>query len=145
MQLNRNHGGNVNDPAIYSALSAISNDPVKLRGHHDAVRSATLTGDGATLFSCGDDNHIFQWDMKDLAKPAVAIPVPKEPADAFRSLVLTRDDEWLVAGSKSGKVLVWNRNHILQAPRVFEGHSSIVNGLVRDPVQNKFYSCGSDG
>ncbi len=145
LQLNRNHGGNVNDPAIYSALSAISNDPVKLRGHHDAVRSATLTGDGATLFSCGDDNHIFQWDMKDLAKPAVAIPVPKEPADAFRSLVLTRDDEWLVAGSKSGKILVWSRNHILQAPRVFEGHSSIVNGLVRDPGQNKFYSCGSDG
>lgn len=144
-QLNRDNGGNVNDPGIYSALSVVSNDPVKLRGHQDAVRSAVLTGDGATLFSCGDDNTILQWDMTDLAKPAAAIPVSGETAGGFRSLALTRNDEWLVAGSKSGKILVWNRNNIRQEPRILEGHASIVNELVQDPVRNRFYSCGSDG
>lgn len=144
-QMNRDNGGNVNDPTIYSALSAISTDPVKLRGHKDAVRSAVLTGDGATLFSCGDDNSIFQWNMADMTKPPLPVFVPKETADAFRSLILTRNDEWLIAGSKSGKILVWSLNNIRQAPQLLEGHSSIVNALVQDPGQNKFYSCGSDG
>ena len=144
-QMNRDNGGNLNDPTIYSALSAISSDPVKLRGHRDAVRSAVLTNDGKTLFSCGDDNRILQWSMTNLAQSPVTVPVPKETTDALRSLTLTGDDEWLVAGAKNGKILIWKRDAIQQAPRISEGHLSIVNKLVSDPNQNKFYSCGSDG
>jgi WD40 repeat protein/energy-coupling factor transporter ATP-binding protein EcfA2 len=144
-QMNRDNGGNINDPTIYSALSAISGDPVKLRGHSDAVRSAVLTRDGMILFSCGDDRKVLQWDMADLTKPPETVLVPQETAGAFRALTLTRDDEWLIAGTKSGKILVWERDLIRQAPKILDAHAAVVNGLVRDPRQNKFYSCGSDG
>jgi WD40 repeat protein len=144
-QMNRDNGGNMNDPTIYSALSAISGDAVKLRGHSDAVRSAVLTRDGKTLFSCGDDNKVLQWSMADLTKPPVSVFVPDEIAGAFRALTLTRNDEWLVAGNKNGKNLIWKRNATGQAPRVLDAHASIVNELVSDPKQDKFYSCGSDG
>lgn len=144
-QMNRDNGGNLNDPTIYSALSAISADPLKLRGHRDAVRSAVLTRDGKTLFSCGDDNRILQWNMADLAQSPVTVPVPKETSDALRSLALTANDEWLIAGARNGKILIWKVGALREAPRVLEAHSSVVNKLVSDPRQTKFYSCGSDG
>ena len=144
-QMNRDNGGNRNDPTIYSALSAISGDAVKLRGHGDAVRSAVLTRDGKTLFSCGDDNKVLQWNMGELTKPPEPVFVPVEAAGAFRALTLTKDDEWLIAANKNGKILVWKRNATGQAPLILDAHASVINGLTADPRKDQFYSCGSDG
>ncbi len=144
-QMNRENGGSENDATIYSALSAISNDPVKLRGHSDAVRSVVIANNGTTLFSCGDDSNVFKWNLTKLSDPPVPARIPKEITDDFRSLTLTRNDEWLIAGTNTGKIVAWKGDAIQQAPRILEAHFSIVNELVSDHHTNKFYSCGSDG
>ncbi len=144
-QLNNENGGNINDPAIYSALSAISGDPVKLRGHTDAVRSAVITTNGKQIFSCGDDNRILEWNLSDLAAPPVRGIVPKEIPDAFRALILTSHDGWLIAGTNTGKILAWKGGDIQKPPSVYDAHSSVINELTAGVQPDHFFSCGSDG
>jgi WD40 repeat protein len=143
--MNRENGGFENDAAIYGALSAIAEDPVKLRAHTDAVRDAVVSGDGAWLYSCGDDGKVLQWNLADLQEAPLPATLPGNIREAFRSLALTQDGSWLLAGTSGGKIIAWKRANILIPPLVIQAHSRIVNDLAADPGGHTFYSCGSDG
>lgn len=143
--LHRRNGGADFDPAMYSALSAISDDPIILRGHDDAVRSITMSKSGKYLYSCGDDKKVLQWNMDKIDAPPLQAELTKEIKDAFRSITLTHDDSWLVAGNTSGQLVVWSLKQFPKFPKVIRAHSSIVNTLTAHPEKNHFYSCGSDG
>ncbi|PKP54030.1 MAG: hypothetical protein CVT92_01395 [Bacteroidetes bacterium HGW-Bacteroidetes-1] len=144
-QIQRENGGAESDPAMYNALSAISNDPVILRGHENAVRDITISNDGKLLYSCGDDKNVFQWNLYNETEPPVKAEITKDIKAPFRSIMLTNDNKWLVAGTTDGQLVVWNHNAFPKSPKVIYAHSSIINELKTDPVKDQFYSCGSDG
>ena len=144
-QLHRDNGGKEGDPTLYSALSAISNDPIILRGHQDAVRAVITSADGKWLFSCGDDQKVIRWNIENPEKQPVFAVVPKEIKENFRSIMLTHDEKWLIAGTTEGKLIVWDNHLFPGSVSVVNAHESIVNSLVSSPVSNVFYSSGSDG
>lgn len=144
-QINNENGGLPDDPVIYSALSVLSNNQVILRGHEDGVRSMVLTPDGKTLFSCGDDNKMLMWNLNDTRLPPVQLPMSKQQRGTLRSVGLTCDDRWLVAGSSSGDLVVWSRGTPNGMPIVVQGHTGTLNELAMHPSKNVFASAGSDG
>jgi hypothetical protein len=144
-QINDENGGLENDPVIYSALSAISNDQVILRGHEDGVRSIALSKDGKTLFSCGDDDKLLIWKLNDPLATPLRLEIPKQGQDALRSVGLTSDEHWLIAGSANGNLVIWNRSSLNTTPRIIRGHASVINELAMHPSGNIFFSAGSDG
>ena len=144
-QLNKENGGLQNDPGIYTALSAISNDQEILRGHEDGVRSIVLSKDGKTLFSCGDDSQVLMWNLTNTKLPPDRLEIPKQGQDALRTVGLTSDEQWLIAGSVAGKLILWKRSAINDLPRIVHGHGTVVNELAMHPSENVFVSAGSDG
>lgn len=144
-QLNDENGGSESDPAIYSALSAISDDPIVLRGHDDAVRAITISKNGQFLFSCGDDKNVFRWNLKNHKEPSVQAEIPKVIKEPIRSIMLTHDNKWLVAGTTTGQLIVWNQNLFPESAKIIDAHTSIVNGLTAHPEKDQFFSYSSDG
>ncbi|MGA2823817.1 MAG: WD40 repeat domain-containing protein, partial [Bacteroidales bacterium] len=144
-QINKENGGLQNDPDIYNALSAISNDQVILRGHMDGVRSIVLAKDGKTLFSCGDDNNLLMWKLNDPQSPPVRLDIPKQGKNALRSVGLTYEGRWLIAGSTSGDLVIWKCSSLNDLARIVSGHTSVLNELAMHPAKKIFASAGSDG
>ncbi|MEI7500465.1 MAG: hypothetical protein WCK84_08430 [Bacteroidota bacterium] len=144
-KINKENGGLENDAVIYSALSEISNDQIILRGHEDGVRSIVLSKDGKTLYSCGDDDNLLMWKLNNPQLPPVHLDMPKQGAAALRCVGLTFDEGWLIAGSATGKLIIWNRNSVKDLPRIVQGHTAVVNELATHPSKNIFASAGSDG
>jgi WD40 repeat protein len=144
-RLNLDNGGLTNDPGIYSALSAISNDQVILRGHEDGVRSIVLSKDGKILYSCGDDNKLLIWKLAEKQLPPIQLTVPKQSQGALRSISLSHDDRLLVAGTTTGDLLVWKCSSLSSNPRIIRGHTSVINELAMHPSKNLLASAGSDG
>jgi len=142
---NRENGGSENNPDIYAALSTIVNDQVILRGHDDAVRGVALSGDGKFLVSCGDDGNIFRWNPADPSAAPVAYKLPKGVKEKFRSVLITRDGGFVIAGSFSGKIYILKSDPSASYVKVLTGHTSIVNVLSLHPALNQFASAGSDG
>ena len=144
-EMNSENGGYENDAAIYSALSAISRDPVKLRAHTDAVRAAVVSPDGKWLYSCGDDGRLLRWSLSDLRGAPVAAALPGNLREPLRALTMLKDGSWLIAGTAGGKFLAWKGADIQLPPLVVQAHTSVVNYLAADPAVSRFYSAGSDG
>ena len=144
-QLNKENGGLLNDPGIYSALSSVSNNQEILRGHEDGVRSMVLSKDGKTLFSCGDDAQLLMWKLNDTKLAPVRLEIPKQGQNALRTVGLTPDEHWLIAGSSTGKLIIWKRSSLKEIPRIIQGHSAVVNELAMHPSENLFATAGSDG
>jgi len=144
-QINEENGGLQNDPAIYNALSAISNDQIILRGHDDGVRAIVIEKDGKTLFSCGDDGKLLMWNLDKIQSPPIRLDIPKHGQEALRSIGLTCDGRWLIAGSTSGNLVIWKRSSLKTLPQIVLGHTSVLNELAMHPSKNIFASAGSDG
>ncbi|MDP2236804.1 MAG: hypothetical protein Q8J88_10255 [Bacteroidales bacterium] len=144
-KLHKENGGSETDAAIYNALSAISNDPLILRGHNDAVRDIAITKSGKFLFSCSDDKKVFRWNIANFDEPPIMYELPKEIKDPFRSIMLTHDNKWLVAGTTSGQLVIWNTENFPKSAKIVYAHASIINSLIADPTKNQFYSGSSDG
>ncbi|MCK9204607.1 MAG: hypothetical protein M0P58_09280 [Bacteroidales bacterium] len=144
-RINEENGGFRDDPVIYEALSEISNDQVILRGHEDGVRSIALSKDGKTLFSCGDDNNLLMWKLTGTQGQPVRLEIPKKMQGVLRSVGLTGDERWLIAGTTHGELIIWNRNALKDVPRIFKGHEGVINEVSMPSTGNIFASVGSDG
>ncbi len=144
-QINKDNGGLPNDPVIYNALATISNDQIILRGHDDGVRSIVLGKDGRILFSCGDDDKLLLWNLENPQLPPVQIVMPKQGHGTLRTIGLTYDNRWLIAGTTTGDLIIWKPGALKSSQQVVHGHTSIINELAMHPAKNIFASAGSDG
>jgi len=142
---NKENGGVANNPDIYAALSTILNDQVILRGHEDAVRSIALSKDGKILVSCGDDGNIYRWNPDHPESPPGIFKLTKSAKENFRSILITDDAQFIIAGAFSGKIYVLKIQDPQGIPKVYPGHTSIVNSLTLNPKRKQFISAGSDG
>lgn len=143
-RFNKENQGQENDADLYAAFSAILNDQTVFRGHEDAVRVIALSEDGKTLVSCGDDGHVFQWDVNHPTSVS-GMKLPKSSQEKFRSLIITPDSKYIIAGAFSGKLFLWKPGKPDELPRVIQAHSKVINDLVCDPSTKQFFSCGADG
>ncbi|MCX6278040.1 MAG: hypothetical protein NT004_08075 [Bacteroidetes bacterium] len=144
-ELNAANGGIDTDPAIYYSLSAISKDETVMRGHEDAVRAIAITKNGKSLFSCSDDGKALMWDLDNPLLAPVRIELMKHENEPLRAIGISHDEQWVICGTVSGKLLLWNRNTGKPLPSALTGHSSIINGIAIHPSLEQFASCGSDG
>jgi len=142
---NKENGGIANDPDIYAALSTIVDDQVILRGHEDAVRGISLSKDGKILVSCSDDGNIFRWNPDNPGASPVMFKLPKSVKEDFRSILITNDEQFVVAGTFSGKIYILRTDETLGLLKVLLGHTSVVNSLALDPKRKQFASAGSEG
>ncbi|MCK9421737.1 MAG: hypothetical protein M0Q38_04005 [Bacteroidales bacterium] len=144
-RFNEENGGLINDPDIYSALSNISSDQSILRGHADAVRSIALFPDGKTLVSCSDDGNIMRWNINNPNAEPSLLKMPKTIRENFRCVLITSDSRFIIAGTLSGKIYVWKTSESEALPVVIPAHSSGINSLALNPINNSFASGSSNG
>ncbi|PKP17624.1 MAG: hypothetical protein CVU06_12955, partial [Bacteroidetes bacterium HGW-Bacteroidetes-22] len=78
-------------------------------------------------------------------QPAIQGEVPKEIKEPFRTIMLTHDDQWVVAGTTDGHLVIWSLQTFPKGAIVVKAHASIVSSLTADPAGALFYSAGSDG
>ena len=142
-RFNKDNGGPENDPDLYQALSAVTNDQEILRGHEDAVRTIALSDDEKTLVSTGDDGKVLLWNLNELSKPPVSLPTGQNGKNGIRTVAVS--NKWVVAGCFNGKLLAWQRSMVLNQPLVLNAHKGIVTCLVYDAVSDRFASAGTDG
>jgi energy-coupling factor transporter ATP-binding protein EcfA2 len=145
-ELNNENGGYENDPVIYEALSAITSDPLRMRGHADAVRAAVMNRDGTALFSVGDDSRLLKWDLQNPMDAPEPLYVPPGMPQSFRSVSIVGDDEWLVSGTISGSIIFRDMQDKNAPFRTLMVHKATVNALQgAGPGSNSFFSAGADG
>ena len=144
-QFNLENNGKENDADIYSALSAIAEDQVILRAHEDGVRAFALTKDGNMLVSCGDDGNLFQWKPVDRNAAPIQLNVPRSMHESFRSVIITTDSRYVIAGTFSGKLYIWKTGSLDSPPKIIQAHSAVISDLACNPSNNQFASCSADG
>ncbi len=144
-RFNRENGGIDDDPDIYAALSNIVNDQIILRGHTDGVRAIALFADGKKMASCSDDGNVLLWDIDNTNATPGIMKMPKTGKENFRSLIVTTDGSLLIAGTFSGKLFFWSPISPSTLPVVIPVHSSAINSLAINPVNNQFASGSSNG
>ncbi len=146
--LNNENGGYMNDQAIYEALSAISADPLRMRGHADAVRVAVISSDGNTLFSVGDDRKLLKWDLRNPLNMPKPFNTPQALPQSYRSMSLIGNDDWLLAGTTAGSIIVWDAQDINAPFKTLMAHTATVNAMAggdSDSDSDVFFSAGADG
>jgi len=144
-QLNKENGGMNNEPDIFSALSLVSDDPVVVRSHQDAVRAISLFPDSKTLVSAGDDGKILIWKTGDMKAPPVSASLPKGVKVNFRSVAVMPDSKFILAGSFQGRLYIWQADKLADLPKIIAAHSSVLSTIVICPNGPWFATGGADG
>jgi len=144
-QLNKENGGVDNEPDIYSALSLISDDPVIVRAHGDAVRAISVFPDQKTLVSAGDDGKILLWKTDDMKIPPTSAGLPKGEKTNFRSVAVTPDGKLILAGTFQGKLYIWEADKFSGMPEIIAAHSSVLSSVTVSPSGQWFVTGGADG
>ncbi|MCX6280526.1 MAG: hypothetical protein NTU51_01015 [Bacteroidetes bacterium] len=144
-KMNKENGGIENEPDIYSALSQISDDPLIVRAHGDAVRAISLFPDQKTLVSAGDDGKILLWNTNDMKAPPTPAGLPKGIKNSFRSVAVTSDGNFILAGTFQGKLYIWQADKLSLMPRIITAHSSVLNTITICPAAQSFVTGGADG
>lgn len=140
---NLDNNGPVDDPDLYQALSAVTDDQEILRSHEDGVRSIALSGDGKQLVSGGDDGKVLLWEMTDLSKPPLSLYTGSYGKDGIRSVAIGQ--YWIMAGCYNGKLLAWDMKKLQSPPKIISSHTGAVNCITNIPNTDQFASAGNDG
>lgn len=69
------------------------------------VRAITVSGDGQTLVSGGDDGRLHLWNPKG---EEIASPFAKHPA-AITAVAISQDGQTIVTSDQTGTAYLWNR------------------------------------
>lgn len=143
---NKKYDGRLYDPYVYNGLySALA----QLKGasynsitnaHRNAVRSVVFKNGSNEFYSTGSAGKIVRTTLD---KPDESSVVGSNPYPN-RVLKISPDDQWLVSGSDSAMIKVYNLAETVAPPKQIKGHNSFVNDIVFLPGQNVFLSAGGD-
>ncbi|MHC1706916.1 MAG: hypothetical protein AB9842_05270 [Bacteroidales bacterium] len=115
--------GNLNDPDVYNALSAIADEKPILRGHTDEVRALLINKSGNFLYTCSADGSVKRWNIEKPAETPQTFNLPKRLNYEFRCLALSMDQKHLAAGTTSGDILIFNTSNTSDLPLIFTSQS----------------------
>lgn len=142
-EINKQNLGKANDPDIYQALSAISQDTRVLRAHQAAVRDILIGNSPHILFSAGDDGKIFEWNLLKLNEKPKLIYSSAEGV-GVRSLALLNGSESLLAACSDGSLVSIDLKKYPNNYQRFPAHLSAFI-LLGTSTETGFYSAGADG
>ena len=143
---NKKYEGRTYDPYIYNGLySALA----QLKGssyntisniHRNAVRSIVFQHGSNTFYSTGSAGRVAKASLENPDGYSIigSNPYPN------RVLEVSPDDRWLVSGSDSSAIKLYNLKDASIPPKELKGHSSFINDIVFIPGQNVFISVGGD-
>lgn len=143
---NKNYEGRVYDPYIYNGLYAAM---AQIKGasfntlpnlHRNAVRSVVFEHKSDKFYSTGTEGKVI---ASSLGAPAKASVIGSNPYPN-RVLKVSPNDKWLVNGSDSSAIKVYDLLNAGSAAREITGHQSYVNDIVFLPGQEVFISAGGD-
>ncbi|MCX6270729.1 MAG: hypothetical protein NTU44_05830 [Bacteroidetes bacterium] len=126
--------GNLQDPDLYHALAAVSDDKLVLRGHNDEVRSIALSHSGNQLVSCSSDGSVRLWQIN-LPGAFQPFNTLKKGKNGFRSVAMSPDEKWVASGNTDGEILVWQTTHPEGVPQILRLNTFPVNTLRFLPSQ----------
>jgi len=130
-RLNRQNGGEPQDPDLFNALRAalgrLRPDPV-LR-LQDAVRAATFVGDGTTLVTGTEDGKLVRFDLRKADAPEVLGAFPR----GVRSVAASSDGTLLAAGAADGSLRVWSLRQPGAPPRELASAGDVLAALAFQP------------
>jgi energy-coupling factor transporter ATP-binding protein EcfA2 len=143
-RLNRESGGDPQDPDLFSALHASLErrrpDPV-LRGPQDGVRAVALAADGQTAFAGGEDGRLLRFDLRHPESPPVVLGTFPGP---IRSVAVRADGNLVAAGSAGGEIHAWDPRSPASPPHVLLAGGGLVSSLAFQPA-GRLLAAGSEG
>lgn len=143
-EINKANQGRTNDPDIYQALSAISQDARVLRAHNATVRDIQPGSDPNLLYSAGDDGKIYEWNLLNLnEKPRLIYSASL--GIGIRNLALLDEGRILLAACSDGVLLRIFLSKYLPDYQLFPAHQSSFRLLTPSESGTDFYSAGLDG
>ncbi|CAD8199852.1 unnamed protein product [Paramecium octaurelia] len=109
------------------------------QGHKDYIKSITITSDGSTLISGGEDNLIILWN----AKTCQQIQILEGHTDMVRYVSISNDNQILASGSNDKTIRLWSIKTGKQMD-VLEGHEESVTCVIFSQDSNILVSGGND-
>jgi len=142
------NGGKKYDPyvfrGLYYALTKLAGNnynALKVPGDFKSKMFAlALSQNSSTFFTTGNDGRIFQGDF--MAQKADKLVNEKNYPN--RVLALSKDDKYLVNGSDSSYLEIFNLNDLDKSPRIVFGHKGIITDIKFLPDNSGFVSASVD-
>uniref|UniRef100_A0A8H7N1D2 Anaphase-promoting complex subunit 4 WD40 domain-containing protein n=3 Tax=Bionectria ochroleuca TaxID=29856 RepID=A0A8H7N1D2_BIOOC len=121
-------------------------------GHKDSVYSVAFTSDGKQLVSASLDKTAKLWELSSTrgtgadgpAREGRCLKTFKGHDDLVLSAALTRDNAWVISGSKDRSARFWDAG-TGQAQVKVEGHDKTVISVATSPTGNFFATGSGDG
>ncbi|CAG9986601.1 unnamed protein product [Clonostachys byssicola] len=121
-------------------------------GHKNSVYSVAFTSDGKKLVSASLDKTAKLWELSSTEGGVADGPTPegrclktfKGHDDLVLSAALTRDNAWVISGSKDRSARFWDAG-TGQAQLQVKGHDKTVISVATHPTGNFFATGSGDG
>lgn len=143
---NKDYDGRTYDPYIYDALYAAL---AQIKGtsfntisgaHRNGVRSLVFENNTDKFYSTGTQGKIV---LTSLSSPELKVTVDANPYPN-RVLEISPNDRWLINGSDSSMIKVFDLTSPGAPISKITGHSSYINDLAFLPEAHSFISVGGD-
>jgi WD40 repeat protein/diadenosine tetraphosphatase ApaH/serine/threonine PP2A family protein phosphatase len=132
------------DGLVSSAILDLGNRHARFNqvvgGHDGEVRSVTMSPDGETVVSGGDDGTVRLWNRQ--GQP-IGEPFQGHVGRVL-SVAMSPDGETVVSGGDDGTVRLWNRQG-QPVGEPFQGHVGEVRSVAMSPDGETVISGGGDG
>lgn len=145
-QFNELYNGQENHPDIYQGLYSATTgfrgrSYNAMQGHEGAIRSIAFMPSRRVFFTSGADGKILRYDLDRSSAPPQLVA---HNNFLNRSLAVSSNGRWLVCGTGTSSIQVFNLNQSGGQPSIKEGHKGAVIDL--DFVRGKdiLISAGSD-
>jgi WD40 repeat protein/cellulose biosynthesis protein BcsQ/energy-coupling factor transporter ATP-binding protein EcfA2 len=100
-------GDSVGQVTLYDGKTRARLDGKSSRNRRPIFQMA-FSGDGRTLATGGPESHVLLWDVAQRDLRVGSLLRAGGGEDSIRSLAFSQDSTWIAAGTKNGKLLVWN-------------------------------------
>lgn len=142
-QLNLKNDGPSNAPAVFSALSRVSNKKSILEGHRDNVRVLAVRPGKNSLLSASDDGSVRLWNLV-TDRSVSTFTAARRSIGGFRSAFVSDSKNRLVAGNTEGQLYVWNLTDPKKSVLLATRHSPIID-LLEYKSDDQFVSVSAEG
>lgn len=142
-QLNRQNGGEPQDPDLFNALRAALGRlrPEPVLRLQDAVRAATFVGDGSTLVAGSEDGKLLRFDLRKPDTPEIVGTSTR----GLRSLAVSTDGTLLAVGTADGGLRTWSLRQPGSPARELAAGGSVLAALAFQPRTHRLASGDQGG
>ena len=102
--------------------------PSRSPGHAKPVRFLGVTNDSRYLFTAGDGNLMFRWDLKN-AQPQTTSIMLRDHDKPVSAMAVSADGSVLATGSNDGSIRVWDPTSSPPTSKLTRAHDGKITDL----------------